>query len=205
MTARRTPDGFVLVHADESCLGNGREGDNPGGAGALIETRTPDGIVRRDVYISAPATTNNRMALAGAVATFALLSRKGNRFRVAYVSDSEYLVKGMTEWVPSWRSRGWKRKGGKIENLELWQKVLQAVEGHEVAWVWVRGHAGDAKNEYADNLAVMAASEQSHSRAAEPSRFEEWLSAERASGAFPDFDPDRDFSEREASFAPNMP
>jgi ribonuclease HI len=205
MTARRTPSAFVLVHADESCLGNGREGDNPGGAGALIETRTPDGIVRRDVYISAPATTNNRMALAGAVATFALLSSKGNRFRVAYVSDSKYLVNGMTEWIPAWRRRGWKRKGGKIENLELWQKVLQAVEGHDVAWLWVRGHAGDAKNEYADALAVMAATEQSHSRAAEPSSFEEWLSAERARGAFAAFDPDSDFSEREVSFTPNMP
>lgn len=201
----RTPVGFVLVHADESCLGNGREGDNPGGAGALIETRTPDGIVRRDVYISSPATTNNRMALAGAIATFALLSRKGNRFRVAYVSDSEYLVKGMTEWVPAWRKRGWKRRGGKIENLELWQKVLQAVEGHEVSWLWVRGHAGDAKNEYADNIAVTAATEQSHSRAAEPSRFEEWLAAERARGAFADFDPDSDFNERETSFSSNMP
>lgn len=205
MTPRGTPKAFVLVHADESCLGNGREGENPGGAGALIETRTPDGVVRRDVYISGPSTTNNRMALAGAVATFAILSGKGNRFRVTYVSDSEYLVKGMTEWVPAWRARGWKRKGGKVENLELWQKVLQATEGHEVAWVWVRGHAGDAKNEYADRLAVRAANDQTHSRAAEPSGFEEWLMGERARGVFADFDADRDFDEREATFTPNMP
>jgi ribonuclease HI len=205
MTPRGKPTRYVLVHADESCLGNGREGDNPGGAGSLLETRTPDGIARRDVYISAPATTNNRMALAGAVATFALLSTKGNRFRVTYVSDSTYLVKGMIEWVPAWRKRGWKRKGGKIENLELWQKVLQATEGHDVAWTWVRGHAGDAKNEYADNLAVMAATEQRHSRAAEPSRFEEWLARERGRGSFADFDPDTDFDERESAFSPNMP
>jgi ribonuclease HI len=205
MTTRKRPQRYLLIHADESCLGNGRDGDNPGGAGALIEARTPDGIVRRDVYISAPATTNNRMALAGTVATFALLSEKGRRFRVTYVSDSEYLVKGMTEWVPSWRARGWKRKGGRIENLELWQKVLQATEGHEVAWTWVRGHAGDAKNEYADTLAVMAATEQVHSRAAEPSKFEEWLADARSRGAFEGFDPDADFDDREATFSPNVP
>jgi ribonuclease HI len=205
MTPRSASQGFVLVHADESCLGNGRDGDNPGGAGALIETRTPDGIVRRDVYISSPSTTNNRMALAGAVATFAILSGKGNRFRVTYVSDSAYLVKGMTEWVRAWRERGWTRKGGKIENLELWQKVLQAAEGHTVAWTWVRGHAGDAKNEYADSLAVRAATEQLHSRAAEPSHFEEWLSEKRDRGAFPDFDPDADFDQREATSSPSLP
>ena len=107
--ARKHRD-FVAVHADESCLGNGRDGANPGGAGSLIEVGTRDGVVRRDVQISSPDTTNNRMALAGAIATFALLSRKGNRFRVLYVSDSEYLVKGMAEWVPSWIAKGWRRK-----------------------------------------------------------------------------------------------
>ena len=99
-----TADRIVVVHADESCLGNGREGANPGGAGSLIEVRTPAGIVRRDLYISAPATTNNRMALNGAIATLAVLAGKGKRLRVAFVSDSEYLVKGMTEWVPAWRA-----------------------------------------------------------------------------------------------------
>jgi len=196
MTSRKRPQEFVLVHADESCLGNGREGDNPGGAAALIEIRTPDGLARRDVHLSAPATTNNRMALAGAIATFALLSGKGNRFRVSYVSDSEYLVKGMKEWVPVWIARGWTRKGGKIENLELWQKLVQAVEGHDVAWRWVRGHAGHPKNEYADHVATTVAREQTHSRAAEPSHFEEWLMARRA--RFPDYDPDVDFDEAEA-------
>ncbi len=203
MTPHRARE-FVLVHADESCLGNGREGDNPGGAGSLLEVETPDGVARRDVYISAPATTNNRMALAGAIATFALLSTKGNRFRVTYVSDSQYLVRGMTEWVPDWRRRGWRRKGGPIENLELWQKLLQAVEGHVVTWTWVRGHAGHVKNEYANHLAITAAGGQGHSHGAVPSHFEEWLSARRARGQFTDYDPDIEFAESARS-DPNGP
>src|ERR1700704_317435 len=90
--------GLAVVHADESCLGNGRDQLTPGGAGSLLEIRAGGQLTRHDVYISAPDTTNNRMALAGAIATLALLSRKGRRLLVLYVSDSEYLVKGMTEW-----------------------------------------------------------------------------------------------------------
>jgi ribonuclease HI len=188
----------AVVHADESCLRNGLEGPNPGGAGALIEVRSRGTIARRDVYISSPDTTNNRMALAGAVATLALLSQKGNRFRVVYVSDSEYLVKGMREWVRGWQERGWRRKGGKIENLELWQKLVQATEGHEPVWEWVRGHAGHPKNEYVNDLAMWAAREQVHSQGAVPSRFGEWLAEGRAKGKFTNYDPDGTFVELES-------
>jgi ribonuclease HI len=183
-----------VVHADESCLGNGRDGRTPGGAGALIEVGVRGVIERRDLYIHAPDTTNNRMALAGAVATFALLSAKGRRLRVVFVSDSEYLVKGMREWVPSWRARGWKRKGGSIENLELWQALLQAQSGHAVTWRWVRGHAGDPKNEYADHLAVRAATDQITSQAAEPSGFAAWLETRRGKGRYLDYDADAEFA-----------
>lgn len=185
---------MAVVHADESCLGNGREGMNPGGAGVLIEIRIGDRIERFDLFISSPGTTNNRMALSGAIATFALLSRKGRRLTVAYVSDSEYLVKGMREWVPAWRARGWRRKTGEIENLELWQALVQVAEGHDPRWLWVRGHAGDPKNEYADYLAVRAAREQVTSEAAEPSGFLAWLEARRARGRYADFDPDAAFA-----------
>ena len=70
---------IAIVHLDESCLGNGREGDNPGGAGGLVEARARGGIERRDVYLSSPATTNNRMALAGATEALELLAAKGAR------------------------------------------------------------------------------------------------------------------------------
>ena len=103
--------GIAVLHLDESCLGNGREGENPGGGGGLIEARSGSRrIQRRDFYISAPATTNNRMALAGATAALDLLAKKGARLRVLMVSDSQYLVKGMREWVPGWVVRGWRRK-----------------------------------------------------------------------------------------------
>ncbi len=184
----------AVVHADESCLGNGREGSNPGGAGALIEVRSGKQIARRDLYISAPATTNNRMALAGAIAAFALLSRKGNRLRVVYVSDSEYLVKGMREWVGEWTRRGWRRKGGAIQNPELWQTLVRVTSQHEPVWVWVRGHAGNAKNEYANDLAMRAAGEQLMSDGAVESGFPEWLAARRERGQYTDYDPDAAFA-----------
>jgi ribonuclease HI len=183
----------AVVHADESCLGNGREGLNPGGAGVLIEVRVKERIERYDLYLSSPDTTNNRMALSGAIATFALLSRKDRRLRVTYVSDSEYLVKGMREWVPGWRARGWKRKTGDIENLELWQALSRVAANHDVRWRWVRGHAGDPKNEYADWLAVRSAREQVTSEAAVPSGFIAWLAERQAKSKYAGFDPDAAF------------
>ena len=125
---------LVTVHADESCLGNGREGTNPGGAGGLIEYVAPkDGkLTRLDYWISEPATTNNKMALRSAIEALAILSRKGNRLRVQFTSDSQYLVKGMREWVRSWKARGWRRKEGAIENLELWQRLEEAAQAHDI-------------------------------------------------------------------------
>lgn len=183
----------AVIHADESCLGNGRDGRSPGGAGALIEIAAEGTIQRRDLFISSPDTTNNRMALNGAIATLALLSRKGRRLRAGYVSDSNYLVRGMAEWMPGWRARGWRRKGGEIENLPLWQALAQVAASHEVTWMWVRGHAGDPKNEYADHLAVRAAEQQLTSDGAIPSGFDAWLDRRRARGQFTDYDPTRTF------------
>ncbi len=190
---------IAIVHLDESCLGNGREGENPGGGGGLIETRVRTGrIERRDFYIHAPATTNNRMALSGAIAALQLLARKGARLRVLIISDSEYLVKGMRDWVPGWAARGWKRKGGSVENLELWQALAASARLHDVQWTWVRGHRGHAKNEYANDLAVKAAREQTTSAGIVESGFAEWLGAKRARGLYLDYDPDAAFTELEA-------
>ena len=189
---------LVVVNADESCLGNGREGDNPGGAASLIETLSGENIVRHDLYISAPATTNNRMALAGAIATFALLSEHGSQLKLIYVSDSQYLVKGITEWVPGWRARGWKRKGGAVENLELWKRLVKVSAGHDATWKWVRGHDGHAKNEYVNDLAILAATEQKTSEGLVESRLEQWLDRKRSRGKYADYDPDRAVRELEA-------
>lgn len=180
----------VLVHADESCLGNGTTPPNPGGNAALVEARAGDSVARWDFFECAPNTTNQKMALAGAIATLEWLHRQWRRARVRYVSDSEYLVKGMREWVPDWRARGWRRKAGAIENLELWKKLVQSAEGHEVEWQWVRGHAGHAKNEYANYLAQRAAERQERSNGLVPSGFDTWLARERARSRYTDYDPD---------------
>jgi ribonuclease HI len=188
----------AILHLDESCLGNGREGQNPGGGGGLIEARSANGSIhRRDFYISSPATTNNRMALASAVAALQLLARKGARLPVLIVSDSQYLVKGMREWVPGWVGRGWRRREGSIENLELWKALVASSRLHDVQWTWVRGHKGHPKNEYANDLAVLAAKEQRTSEGIVESGFDEWLKAKRAKGLYLAYDPDAAFAELE--------
>lgn len=184
----------VVVHLDESCLGNGREGKTPGGAGGVIEARDKDAIARRDIFLCDADTTNNRMALSGAIATLETLSAKRQGLSVLIVSDSEYLVRGIREWVPGWISRGWRRKAGPIENLELWQSLVAWVARHEVQFTWVRGHKGHPKNEYADHLAVRSAREQVGSGGVVPSGFDEWLAARRAKGQYLDYDPEAAFA-----------
>ncbi len=175
---------IISVFADESCLGNGREGDNPGGAGGLIQALRPRAgePVELDYWLSEPGTTNNRMALRSAIEAFRIASARGDRFRVAFTSDSQYLVKGMTEWLTGWAQRGWRRKVGPIENLELWMDLVEASSPHEHRWRWVRGHAAHPQNEYANFLAQRAAREQTASPGAVGSGYAAWLSAEQARG-----------------------
>ena len=192
---------LVAIYADESCLGNGQAGDNPGAAGVLIEYQRPTGlVVRRDLWVSEPATTNNRMALRSVTEAMRAIGAKGGRFRVCFTTDSRYIVDGMTNWVHGWARNGWKRKTGPIENLELWHDAIDACEGHAIAWRWVRGHVGHAQNEYANHLATRAAADQSESGGLVESGFDEWLAGYRARGGRaeePDAFPDG------AAFAPN--
>lgn len=141
------------------------------------------------------------MALAGAIAALQLLGQKGARLRLLVVSDSEYLVKGIREWAPGWVSRGWTRKGGAIENLELWRALWQSLPKHDAQFTWVRGHAGHPKNEYANDLAVGAATGQVTSEGIIESGYGAWLDAERAAGKFSHYDPDADFAAFEARLA----
>jgi ribonuclease HI len=175
---------LVAIYADESCLGNGREGSNPGGAAGVIEYLPPNGgpLVRFDYWISEPATTNNRMALRSAIEALRIVSRKGRRVRIRFTSDSQYLVTGMKQWVYSWIGRGWRRKSGELENVDLWQQAVALREPHEIEWEWVRGHAGHPQNEYANHLATRAARDQSSSDGPVPSGFDEWLASGREAG-----------------------
>ena len=135
------------------------------------------------------------MALQGAIKTLRALTKRDNRLRVVYVSDSQYLVKGMTEWLPNWRSRGWRRKGGQIENLEMWRELDSVSSVFSIDWRWVRGHSGHPKNEYVDALAVRAASEQLDSGGLVESGLLTWLANKQANGQFINYDPDGDLME----------
>lgn len=195
MSARHA---LVAVYADESCLGNGKSGATPGGLGALVEWRRPDGVVQRyDLWDSEPDTTNNRMALRSVIDTYKALSRKGNSLSVQFTTDSRYIVDGMTSWVRGWIARGWRRKEGVVENLELWKDAVAAVAKHESQWVWVKGHAGHPQNEYANHLATRAAASQDRSEGLVESSFESWW-GERTGRAGMMGPPLSPFPEREA-------
>ena len=184
---------LVAIYVDESCIGNGREGENPGGAAGVIEWLHPKSnkVTRYDYWISEPATTNNRMALRSVIEAFREISKRGNSYRVLFTSDSKYIVEGMTSWVPDWIARGWKRRTGQLENLELWKDAVDAASQHEVRWNWVHGHAGHPQNEYANFLATRAAAELSNSAGLRQSEFDSWVAnqhdgAVKAIAPFPD-------------------
>lgn len=168
---------YVSIHADESCLGNQfKARSNPGGAAGLVEFWDGGGWRRKDFWHSDPDTTNNQMAIQSGILGLSLLKRFCD---VRFVSDSQYLVRGMNEWVPGWKARGWKRKSGPPENLELWKRLERVAQEHRVTWVWIRGHAGHPRNEYVNDLAVRAAKDLSASGGLVDSGFVEWLEVQR--------------------------
>ena len=182
MTPTTNPP-LVAIYADESCLGNGRAGNTPGGAAGVIEYVSPSGqMTRRDYWISEPDTTNNRMALRSFIEAMRVISTKGRSLRVCFISDSQYLVTGMREWVAGWIRKNWRRKTGEIENLALWKEVVASMGSHQIDPRWVRGHDGHPQNEYANHLAIRAAREQTASDGGVPSGFDEWLAAQQAKG-----------------------
>jgi len=181
------PSRIVAIHADESCLGNQfRDRARPGGAGGFLEYWTLDGeCVRKDYSCFDADTTNNRMAIRSAILGLGHLRRDGER--VIFFSDSAYLVDGITKWVFGWASRGWRRKGGPIQNLGLWRHLCRVAARQHVEWRRVPGHSGLPKNEYADHLAVAAATDRKGDGELRPSCFSEWLKARQALGEYVDF------------------
>jgi ribonuclease HI len=135
----------VTIYTDGACEPN----PGPGGWAALLIYAGQETVLTG----SDPRTTNNRMELTAAVRALSELSRP---CRVEMYTDSEYLRRGITEWLPGWRQRGWKRKTGKLANIDLWQALEAAIGKHEINWHWVRGHAGDRNNQRVDELAGRA-------------------------------------------------
>jgi ribonuclease HI len=141
----------VVVHTDGACSGN----PGPGGWAALLAWK---GRVK-ELSGAEVLTTNNRMELTAAIRALETLKRP---MRVQLHTDSEYLKKGMTEWLPAWKARGWRTADKKpVKNRDLWERLERAMAQHEVSWRWVRGHAGDPLNERADLLARAALRERS--------------------------------------------
>lgn len=133
----------VEIYADGACKGN----PGPGGWGVLLR----HGGREKTLYGGEANTTNNRMELTAVIEALRALRRTS---RVAIFTDSQYVQKGITEWLPSWKRRGWKTSSGtSVKNQDLWRTLDELVSRHEVEWHWVRGHAGHAGNEEADRLA----------------------------------------------------
>lgn len=170
---------IVRIHADESCLGNGKEGDTPGGAGGLVEVERGGVVHRRDYWISEPNTTNNRMAIRSAIEALRNLTRPCS---IEFISDSQYLVKGMSEWMTGWIRKG-KLQNGRVANAALWNELLEVAEPHRITWLWTRGHVGTEKNEYADHLATRAAREQTQSGGLVESGYDAWRETQLAKAA----------------------
>lgn len=138
-----TPEKKVLIYTDGACRGN----PGPGGWGALLIY----GDRRRELTGGETATTNNRMEM---MAVIEALDALKDRCAVTLCTDSTYVMKGLTEWLPGWKRRGWKTAAGApVKNQDLWQRLDSACQRHHIDWRWVKGHAGDPGNEAADALA----------------------------------------------------
>lgn len=136
----------VTIYTD----GGADPNPGPGGWGAVLVS----GMQMKEISGADPATTNNRMELTAAISALGLLRK---RCRIHLHTDSQYLRRGITEWVEGWRAHGWrKRNGAPVENVDLWQALLRESARHDVDWHWVRGHRGDPLNERADALATEA-------------------------------------------------
>ncbi len=136
----------VEIFTDGACSGN----PGPGGWGAILRARGTE----KELSGSEKQTTNNRMEMMAVIAALEALKRP---CRVTITTDSQYVMKGMTEWLPGWKAKNWKTAARKpVKNAELWQRLDKAIAPHEVKWEWVRGHNGHPENERADELAVAA-------------------------------------------------
>ena len=137
---------LVTIHTDGACSGN----PGPGGWGAVLEY----GGHEKELSGAEAETTNNRMELMAAIQALEALKRPS---RVRLVTDSVYVKDGVTKWIHGWKKNGWKTAAKKpVKNEDLWRRLDEAAQRHDIAWEWIKGHAGHAQNERADALARAA-------------------------------------------------
>ena len=140
---------LVELFTDGACKGN----PGPGGWGVLLRY----GKVEKEIYGGARDTTNNRMELQAAIEGLAALKRS---CQVRLTTDSQYVRKGITEWMTGWKRKNWKTAAGKpVKNQDLWQLLDEQNQRHTIEWCWIKGHAGHRENEIADQLACKGAEE----------------------------------------------
>lgn len=133
----------VIIHTDGACSGN----PGPGGWGVILDYNGQ----RKELCGGAAETTNNQMELCGAIEALNVLKRP---CKVEMHVDSSYVKDGITKWIFGWKRNGWKTADKKpVKNLEFWQRLDAAIQPHDISWHWVKGHAGHAENERADELA----------------------------------------------------
>jgi len=133
----------VLIYTDGACKGN----PGPGGWGVILNYKEKV----KEMYGGDPETTNNRMELMAAIQAFEALKKP---CRVKINTDSKYVLQGITEWMPSWKKRGWKTASkAQVKNEDLWRRLDAAIGQHEVNWHWIKGHSGNIGNDRADALA----------------------------------------------------
>lgn len=139
---------WVNLFTDGACSGN----PGPGGWGALLRYQGHE----KELSGGEAATTNNRMELLAVIHGLEALKRP---MRVRICTDSQYVMKGITEWLAAWKRRGWKTADRQpVKNVDLWQRLEAALAAHRVEWEWVRGHSGHPENERVDQLARAAIS-----------------------------------------------
>lgn len=140
---------LVELFTDGACKGN----PGPGGWGVLLRY----GTVEKEMYGGAKDSTNNRMELQAAIEGLAALKRACT---VRLTTDSQYVRKGITEWMTGWKLKSWKTATGKpVKNQDLWQLLDEQNQRHTIEWCWIKGHAGHRENEIADQLACKGAEE----------------------------------------------
>ena len=136
----------IEIYTDGACRGN----PGPGGWGVLLRYKNTE----KELYGGEDNTTNNRMELMAAICGLEALKPSQSPRPVILVTDSNYVKRGMTEWLPNWKRRQWKTAGNKpVQNQDLWQRLDAATRSHSIDWQWVKGHSGHPDNERADRLA----------------------------------------------------